>query len=138
MGRGSWIVRACLAIASVILLWLAQRRFDSWQRRVAATFHWNTGGWFAYIGLLVLAGFALGLGAVFPRRLRYHVVSALALGLIPLLLLARAPFLLGYASPHRMHLPSWLAQPYFFDTASCEFALAVLLGVALAAGFSGG
>ena len=137
MGRGSWILRGCLGVASVVVLWLAQRRFDAWQGRVATTFRWNAGGWFGYVGLLVLAGFVLGLGAVLPLRLRYRVVPALTLGAIPLLLLARTPFLLGYAAPHRVHLPSWFTQPYFLAGTSAEFALAVLLGVALAAGFSG-
>jgi hypothetical protein len=128
--RFEWVYRFGLGVASLVLLWVAEHQL----------FGWDLARSFEYLGLIVLAGLVLGIAAWLPLGWRYEWGPPLALGAIPFLMLAQSELLL-YRHAHYLNLPSWLDRwlnrPYFFNDLGPQFVLAIMLGVALSAGFVG-
>jgi hypothetical protein len=89
------------------------------------------------MALLVLAGSAFALAATLPEGLHYRPWRSILSGLVPLLMLAHFTLYVGpgdrFAYQHlRFLVPS---QGLFFDDPVMGYSFAVLLGVAIAAGF---
>jgi len=105
------------------------RNWDMWAR---ATFHRTWQGWIGWLLLVVLSGFLFALAARPPRSFRYRPGTPLLVGIIPLLMLAHFVLLFG---SEWVDAPRILLNTYFYMTFNAQFALAVMLGVALASGF---
>jgi len=128
-----WVLRLILVVGALALLWLAQRRYEVWQERFASEFKPNVELWLQWVGLAVLSGIAFGLAAWLPSgRLSYRLGRVLILGVLPLLALVHFALFLQY----NQDLPSFLRDHvWFYMSLGPQFALAVMLGVAIAAGF---
>jgi hypothetical protein len=136
------IARAALALLAVVLVWAGERAAWHMEVKKAATFKTPWGSWLWWIALLVLAGVSFGLAAMSPDHFRYRPVRALALGFVPLLMLAYYTIVLGPAALYAAGHLRFLARHDFFfigpEAFAVAFALAVLLGIAIASGFAPG
>jgi len=129
-----WVLRLILVVGALALLWLAQHRYEVWQERYSSEFKPNVELWLEWVGLAVLSGLAFGLAAWLPSgRLSYRWGRVLLLGVFPLLALVHFALFLQYGQD----LPSFLGDyVWFYMSLGPQFALAVMLGVAIAAGFA--
>ncbi len=135
------LVRAILIVGAMVLLVVADRAFQHMTgvRAITYTTPWRS--WLWSFGLMVLAGVAFGLAAMLPVRLRYRALRALLLAIVPLLGLVEYTMVIGPAAPFTTAHWHWFEghAPFFNDLASfVPFVLAVLLGVAIVAGFPPG
>jgi len=126
-------VRIVLFAAAMVALWAAQRGYAHFQETFALTFHWSTAAWLNWTGPAAAAGLLLGLGASPFRRGGYRWKVAVLLGVVPVLLLAHGALLFPLAR-HNVHVAD-LDRVFFFDDLGVQWALAVMVGVAVAAGF---
>jgi hypothetical protein len=130
--RGPWTRIGLLALA-LLSLWVAWDRFQAWDAVSRATFHRAAGGWVLWLGLMVLSGFLFGLAVVLPVELPDRLGPPALLGVVPLLLLAHSLILISFSS---WHLPAPLGTVRFYaGSFPVQFALATMLGMALASGF---
>jgi hypothetical protein len=128
-----WVLRLILVVGALALLWLAQRRYEVWQLRFSSEFEFHLELWIEWVGLATLSGVAIGLAARLPSgRLSYRWGRVLLLGVLPLLALVHFGLFLQYGQD----IPSFLNRPYFYMSLGPQFALAAMLGVAIAAGFA--
>jgi hypothetical protein len=136
--RLSLLIRALLAVLALWLVYHAQTRYSIWQNAYGLTFTWHTGLWLAWIGFSALAGLAFGLAAWMPRplapvRYRWSRLLLAALAGAPI---AEFTYIYGYLIPRGHSVGGWLSTiSGWFGEAGPLFALAVLVGVALASGF---
>ena len=129
------LVRAVLVVGGLVPLRFAESRYLAWSRENAAAFRIQLGGWVLWVGLMALAGLAFGLAGWMPwGRMRYRWTHALLVGVVPLVMLAH----FAIVATHWFSLPRWLwgRPPYFWTDVGPQFALAVLLGIAVASGFA--
>jgi hypothetical protein len=136
------LVRAILVVGAMVLLVAADRAFQRMQVVSLSKFTLPTwGSWLESFGLMVLAGVAFGLAAMLPLRLRYRPLRALLLGIVPLLALIEYTLLAGPAQRFTATHARWfdVHAPLLNDlTSFAPYVLAVLLGVAIVAGFPAG
>jgi hypothetical protein len=142
MRRLEWVLRFGLTVVALVLLWLAQRRYFAWRLGINATMRESVSLSLQHTGLVVLAGFVLGIAARLPKSWSYRLGPPTALGVIPLLMLAQFEFLwyAAYNRPDLIHSASnwfsrWFFRAYFFNDVGPHFAVALMLGVAVSAGF---
>ncbi len=129
-------VRLILLLGALTSLWGMARRLEAWEESYANTFEFDIPFWLSAIGLGILSGALFGLAVWLPMRWRgYRAGPVLILGLPPALLLARTPFLFGWALPRGWDVPSIINREWPFDALAPHFALAVMLGVVIVAGF---
>jgi hypothetical protein len=132
------LIRALLAVLALWLVYQAQTRYRTWQIAYALTFTLHTGLWLAWIGFSALAGLAFGLAAwmpwpIAPIRYRWSRLLLAGLAAAPILEFA---YVWGYLLPRRHTIGGWLSTiSGWFGEPGPLFALAVLVGVALASGF---
>jgi hypothetical protein len=132
------LIRALLAVLALWLVYLAQTRYSTWQIAYASTFTLHTGLWLGWIGFSASAGLAFGLAAwmpwpLAPIRYRWSRLFLAALAGAPI---AEFAYVWGYLLPRRHTIEGWLSTTSsWFGEAGPLFALAVLVGVALASGF---
>lgn len=131
----SWLgiaARLLLVLAALVALRFGVVRMQDWELRSRAVFRHTWQGWVGWLLLVVLSGFLFALAARLPRRLRYRPLTPLLIGLVPFLMLAHGVVLFGseWVDPPRI-----LGNIYFYMTLETQFALAIMLGVALASGF---
>jgi hypothetical protein len=125
-------VRTILALLALWAVYSAENRQGTFAKYAARNFHMDFWLWLSWIGCAAAAGLLFGLAAWLPfTRVRYLWSRLLlaALAALPL-----ADFWLGYNYPRVVHgwlVPSWSWR--FFNPGP-EFALAVLVGVAIASG----
>jgi hypothetical protein len=129
-----WVLRLILVVGAMALLWLAQHRLDTWQVRYSSEFKPHVELSLEWVGLAVLSGLAFGLAAWLPSgRLSYRWGRVLLLGVLPLLAQVHVTLFLQF----RQDLPSFFGHyVWFYMNLGPQFALAVMLGVAIAAGFA--
>ena len=127
-----WVLRLILVVGALALLWLAQRRYEVWQERFSSDFKSHLDLWLEWVGLAALSGLAFGVAAWLPSGLSYRLGRVLLLGVLPLLALVHFALFLQYPED----LPSFLNRAYFYMNLGPQFALALMLGVAIAAGFA--
>lgn len=131
----SFLARLGLALLALWLLSVAEHRYEVFHQDFAAFFRFDFWLWAAWVGAAALSGLAFGLAAWLPfGRLRYRW-SRLALVLVPLLPLIHYWAYWNAWFTGRSGIEGWLTRPYSVDAIGPIFALAVLVGVALAAGF---
>ena len=136
MGVLEFLVRTALLAGGLVSLRFAESRYGAWTREIGSTFHLQLGDWAPWVGLVALTGFGFGLAAWMPwGRMRFRLSRALLVGVVPLVLLAHFAFLFGLILPH-VWRPGFLMRSYFWDDVGPLFALAVLLGVAVASAFA--
>jgi len=132
------LTRLLLVVLGVVLLWGSNRAlFRSQVRFASAQAPPSWSGWVLWLGLAVLAGVAVGLAAMLPDHFGYRFGRAFVLGIVPLLLLAHLTFAVGPLIRFTAENAHWLVvtKGFFFDGLGIGYALAVALGVAIAAGF---
>lgn len=128
-------IRAAFVLLAMWVLHLAQDRYLAFWQDYADTFRFDWWSWLAAIGIAASAGLLFGLAVFFPfSRVRY-LWSRLLLAVIPLVLLAPFWLVWGYLLPRHHGVGRWLVttQGWFGDRGT-QFALAVLVGVAIASG----
>ncbi len=131
---GLWMpLRLVLVAVCFLLLVAADQRLQVWLTRITVTFESDMGAWFTFVFLAVLAGFAAGLAAVLPSRFSYRLGRVITLGILPLAVLAVMASWLPGGIPSG--LPLWVVR--FLFVGSGQMAVALLLGLAVAAGFAG-
>ena len=131
----SWLriaVRLLLVLAALVVLRFGLTRMQDWDNLARATFHRTRQGWIGWLLLVVLSGSLFALAARLPRRLRYRPWTPLLTGIVPFLMLTHGVVLFG---SEWVDLPGMLGNIYFYMTLEAQFALAIMLGVALASGF---
>jgi hypothetical protein len=133
----SALIRALLAVLALWLVHQAGIAYNTWSKAYSSTFTFHTGLWLSWIGFAALAGVAFGLAACMPWPLapiRYRW-SRLLLAGVAAVPIAEIAYLSGYLLPRRHTVGGWLwtTSRWFGDTGTL-FALAVLVGVALASG----
>ncbi len=133
------VARAVLVVLAFVLLWAGNRALNHMALRASVTYVVPWGGWLWWIALLVLAGVAFGLAAMLPERLHFRPTRAVLLGIVPLLMLVHQAMVIGPSSAVQFTLRHlhFLNRVFFFDTSS-HYAITVMLGVAIAAGFAPG
>lgn len=130
----SWLriaARLLLVLAALIVLRFGVVRLQDWDNFAKATFHRTWQGWVGWLLLVVLSGSLFALAARLPRHLRYRPWTPLLIGIVPFLMLAHGVVLFGT----ELDPPRILLNTYFYMTFEAQFALAIMLGVALASGF---
>ncbi|HET9724884.1 MAG TPA: hypothetical protein VFR44_13730 [Actinomycetota bacterium] len=125
-------IRLILLLAALIALRFGVVWRQDWEALARATFDRTWQGWIGWLLLVVLSGFLFALAARLPRSFRYRPWTPLLLGMIPLLMFAHFWFWLNVNWPDA---PRLFNATYFYDTFEAQFALAIMLGVALASGF---
>jgi hypothetical protein len=125
------LVRLALFVGAIGSLWIGVEREQSWLFHAKAYFELDTGGLLMWLAFVALSGFLFTLAAIPPAGLRYRPLPPLLLGLVPALFIAH--FVAYYSGVEPRFLITHM-EPFYFDT-NAQFALAVLFGVALAAGF---
>jgi hypothetical protein len=140
--RTRTVIRLLLVIAAFVLLWAGDRQFAELIVTRSSTYTTTWAGWLGWIGFLALSGVAFGLAGWLPSGFGYRPGRALLLGVVPLLMLIHATLVQGPRSVVTFslhHLGFLYRHIYFFDGLrgmGVPFALALMLGVAIAAGFS--
>jgi hypothetical protein len=138
IGRPSTL-RAAFALVAFILLVAGLHAQDETNLEAFVTGRMPWGGWLTWIVLLALAGLAFGLAARVPFVLRFHAGRAALLAVIPSLCVLEVSVSFGPTG-----LVTFVAQHARFlwlDVSSADVLMeignlaAVLLGVAVAAGF---
>lgn len=132
---GPWLAiatRLLLVLAALVTLRFGVVRMQDWELRSRAFFHHTWQGWIGWLLLVVLSGFLFAIAARLPRSFRYRPWIPLLVGIIPLLMLAHFVLLFGV---EWVDAPRILLNTYFYMTFEAQFALAIMLGVALASGF---
>lgn len=128
---GDIVRRLVFAIAAVAAIGLAEERRLEGDELYGIHFDFHWPSWWAWVGLLILAGLFLGLAARegFPRARGYRWWVPLVVGLPPALLLGRFLMVFRLDRPI-IQLPfgPWMNTP-------TQGALALMVGVAIAAGF---
>ena len=134
-------IRALLALLAVVLVWAGNRQLFIWMLNQKATWQMSVPGWLAWVGLLVLAGFVLGLAAGPRRTWRYRFSTAFAVGIIPFLMLVHVSLYWFVVLQHKVQVPL-ISKGWFMDHTAwytlhweVELAVAMMLGVAISAGF---
>lgn len=137
MRRTDWLLRLVFVVVSVLLLWAAEDRFEVVQNqfRLPRTRPHVLSAMLVYIAIAVLAGLAFGLAMRPPHGWSYRWGIALILGAVPFVLLAVTVWIEGYQYT-RGPIPSFLFHPGFYLNWGPQFALAVMPGLAIAAGFT--
>lgn len=137
MRRNDWLLRLVFVVVSVLLLWAAENRLEIVQNqfRLPRTRPHVLSAMLVYLAIVVLAGLAFGLAMKPPHRWSYRWGIALILGTVPFVLLAVTVWIEGYQYT-RGTIPSFLFHPRFYLASGPQFALAVMLGLAIAAGFT--
>lgn len=134
----SWLgnaTRLLLVLAALVALRFGVVRMQDWELRSRAFFHHTWQGWIGWLLLVVLSGFLFALAARLPRSLRYRPWTPLLIGIVPFLMLAH---FVALFSSEWVDAPQILLNTYFYMTFEAQFALAIMLGVALASGFKDG
>jgi hypothetical protein len=132
-----WVLRLILVVAALALLWLAQHRLDTWQMRYSSDFKSHLDLWLEWVGLAVSSGLAFGLAAWLPEgRFSYRWTRVLLLGVVPFALLGHVALLFEFLLNRRSELPGLLNHMYFYFAIGPQFALAIMLGVAVASGLA--
>jgi hypothetical protein len=133
-GLGAWAVRVALVAVAFASLLLAQIEDDRFRQTAAAAFRFDLREWSATITPLIIAGALFTIAARFPfPRPRYgwgRLVLA-ALALLPELHVA----LIIWSPQFKVHWPSFVITPRWFDNGSVPAVCAVLAGVAIGSGF---
>lgn len=132
---GEAAVRFLLFCAAAGLLRWASATWRSWQEDFSSSFEYSWAPWVGWVALLVAAGFVAGLASLTARPSGYRLHVPLAITLPALLLLAHWPLLVESAEPGGGRLPWILDNFYFYMDTPAQFALAVIAGFGLAAGF---
>ena len=128
-------VRVALLLAALTALRFGLTWSRDWQLRSKAVFRHEAAGWIGWLLLLAVAGFLFALAARPPRGLHYRPSTPLLLAVVPALMLAQPIVIIGF----EWTLPTKILNDrYFFWNFETQFALAVMLGVALASGFEEG
>jgi hypothetical protein len=126
-----WVFRFVLLVAALVALWGANRAFEAAQKRAATSLTYSTSGWLAWVGLAVTAGIAVGLAFSPPRGWRpYGWGKAFVVGIVPFILLTH-----GLLARTRWELPTFLRRFYFYLNPGPQWALAIILGLAVTSGF---
>jgi hypothetical protein len=125
-------IRLVLLLAALIALRFGLTRMQDWDNWARATFHRTWQGWVGWLLLVVLSGFLFALAARLPRGLRYRPWIPLLIGIVPFLMLAH--FVVLFSSEW-VDAPRIFLNTRFYMTFGAQFALAIMLGVALASGF---
>ena len=133
---GDLLLRSVLVLVALMLIWFAQLRFEAWAAEYQQTFRWQTLPQLQWLGLLGLAGLAFGFAAWPPARGRYRWMLALLLALGPTLLIVQYFVAFGVAPSSRRDLPAVLFRVTSFANRGPLFVLPMLVGLAVAAGFS--
>lgn len=133
---GSVAIRLALLGAALLVLRLGAVRAHDWALSLRGP-SFGEGltetapEWTGWLLVMVGAGLLFGLAARLPRRPAYRIGSPLVLAAILALMLAHPVLLYGL----EVSLPGPLDRAWFYMNSDVQFALAVMLGVALAAGF---
>jgi hypothetical protein len=136
------MARVLVMVLALFLLWAGHHALVNMNMQRARTFVAPWGGWLWSLGLVVLSGAAFGLAAMLPEHARYRPTRALLLGAIPVLMLAYMTLDLGppaaFVHQHLRFLVSGFGrgQLFFFEEGDGFSAVPILLGVAVAAGFT--
>ncbi len=135
-GGALLVLRFALVSMALVVSWLAGMRWAAWREHYASHFGFPGIGTLLLVTALgVVAGLALGSAVLLPRPpWRFAVGRAAATGIVPALL--TAVVILSFTRTGLEALPSsaWvLLQPFGRDLL---LVFPVLLGVALAAGFT--
>ena len=125
------LVRLLFFVGAMGSLWIGVAREQSWLLQRKAFFEPVTGGLLLWLAFVSLSGFLFTLAAIPPAGWRYRPLTPLLLGLLPLLFIAHFVAFFAGVEP-RFLIQRWV--PFYFDILA-QFASALLLGVALAAGF---
>jgi hypothetical protein len=130
-----WAPRLILVVAALVSLWFAQHRFEAWQQQYSATFSFDFGQWYEWVGLTALSGLAFGLAAWLPEdRFSYRWTRVFLLGVAPVALLGVISLFFEFLD-RGSKLPGLLNYEYFYFAIGPQFALAIVLGVAVSSGF---
>ena len=129
-----WIAtRLLLVLSALVALRFGVVRMQDWELRSRAFFHYTWQGWIGWLLLVVFSGFLFALAARLPRSFRYRPWTPLLVGIIPLLMLAH--FFVSWLNVYWPDAPRLFNAWYFYESFEAQFALAIMLGVALASGF---
>lgn len=129
---GRWAehaVRLLYLLAAIALLWVALRRQAAFLQSFQTRFEFHIGTWATFVGTLLLAGLSAGFAVRLPARGPYSWGRALILIVVPFLFLVSVLlFAMEAWTP-----PGWLFS--FVSSFVVQTGLALLLGLAIAAGF---
>jgi len=125
------LVRLLFFVGAMGSLWIGVAREQSWLLQRKVLFEPVTGGLLLWLAFVALSGFLFTLAAIPPAGWRYRPLTPLLFGLLPVLFIAHFVAFFAGVEP-RFLIQRWV--PFYFDI-NAQFALAVLVGVALAAGF---
>jgi len=125
------VVRTILALLALWAIYLAERRWVTFANDMAGHFRYDFWLWLSWVGSAAAAGLLFGLAVWLPfARVRYLWSRLLfaALAALPV-----ADFWFAWNYPRQVH--GWLAPTWLIRDTGPQFALAVLVGVAIASGF---
>jgi len=127
------LLRVLLVAGAMVAIWAAQRGFTHFQQAYATTFRWSLPAWLNWTGPAAAAGLLFGLAGSPLRWHGYRWTVTVLLGAVPVALLAHGALLLPLAR-HHVHW-AYLDRVFFFDDFGAQWALAVVVGLAVAAAF---
>lgn len=124
---------ALLCVAGALLRW-ATVTLREWREEFGSTFQHDWGGWAEWIGLVVAAGFVVGLASLAGRPRGYRILIPLVIALPPLVLLGHYVLLIENAGPESEDLPWILDHVMFYMELTSQFVLALVVGLGIALG----